>query len=76
MGAAETKKVVVIGGGISGLSTAFYLQKKGKENGLSLDITLIEKSETLGGKVQTLHRDGFVIEKGPDSFMARRKSVV
>lgn len=76
MGAAETKKVVVIGGGISGLSTAFYLQKKGKENGLSLDITLIEKSETLGGKVQTLHRDGFVIEKGPDSFMARKLPII
>lgn len=76
MGEVERKKVIVIGGGISGLSTAFYLQKTGQEKGLPLDITLIEKSETLGGKVQTLHRDGFVIEKGPDSFLARKLPMI
>ncbi|WP_106508417.1 protoporphyrinogen oxidase, partial [Escherichia coli] len=35
---------------------------------------LIEASHRLGGKVQTVYRDGFVIERGPDSFLARKMS--
>lgn len=76
MGEGERKKVVVIGGGISGLSAAFYLQQSSLKKGLPLDITVIEKGESLGGKVQTLHRDGFVIEKGPDSFLARKMPII
>lgn len=66
------RKVVIIGGGLSGLSAAFYVRKYYREAGLQPDIVLIEKDKTLGGKIETLHRDGFVIEKGPDSFLARK----
>jgi oxygen-dependent protoporphyrinogen oxidase len=38
--------------------------------------TLIEKSKTLGGKIQTVHRDGFVIERGPDSFLSRKTPII
>lgn len=68
------QKVVVIGGGITGVTTAYYLQKEAREKGLSLDVTLLEASHRLGGKIQTETRDGFVIEKGPDSFLARKLS--
>ncbi|MDF2607828.1 MAG: hemG [Bacillales bacterium] len=68
------KRVVVIGGGITGLSAAYYLQKEAKEKGLPIETILIEASSRLGGKIQTITRDGFIIEKGPDSFLARKVS--
>ncbi|MBW4083205.1 protoporphyrinogen oxidase [Paenibacillus sp. S150] len=66
------RKVVIIGGGLSGLSAAFYARKYYREAGIQPDIILVEKDKCLGGKIETLHRDGFVIEKGPDSFLARK----
>lgn len=68
------KKIVIIGGGITGLAAAFYLEKEIKERALPIDCTLIEASPRLGGKIQTIHKDGYVIEKGPDSFLERKKS--
>lgn len=70
----KRKKVVVIGGGITGLTAAYYLQQTAKEQALSLDVRLLEGSRRLGGKFQTVYRDGFVIERGPDSFLERKKS--
>ncbi|WP_066295050.1 protoporphyrinogen oxidase [Bacillus sp. FJAT-29937] len=70
----QKKRVVIIGGGITGLTAAFYLQKEASVKGLPLDIRLIESTDRLGGKMQTVVRDGFVIERGPDSFLARKQS--
>lgn len=70
----EKRKVAVIGGGITGLAAAFYLQKEAREKGYPLEVILIEASHRLGGKIQTVRRDGFVIERGPDSFLERKKS--
>jgi oxygen-dependent protoporphyrinogen oxidase len=39
-------------------------------------VKLIEASHRLGGKMQTVVRDGFTIERGPDSFLARKTSIV
>lgn len=68
------KHVAIIGGGITGLTTAFYLQKLSKEKGIEIDFTLIEASDKLGGKISTIRKDGYVIEKGPDSFLQRKIS--
>ncbi|WP_044893225.1 protoporphyrinogen oxidase [Bacillus alveayuensis] len=70
----QKKKVVIIGGGITGISAAFYLQKKVKEKELPVDIYLIEAKPRLGGKIETVQRNGFTIERGPDSFLERKKS--
>lgn len=70
------KSVAVIGGGISGLSAAYYARKLFRERRMEVQITLIERSHRLGGKIQTLHRDGFTIEQGPDSFLARKTAVL
>ena len=70
----EKKKVVIIGGGITGLSAAYYLQKEIDANKLPISITLVESTSRLGGKVQTVSKDGYVIEKGPDSILARKES--
>jgi oxygen-dependent protoporphyrinogen oxidase len=57
------KKVAVIGGGISGLTTAFLLKSKG------IDVTLFERADTVGGNVQTVTRDGYTLEQGPNSLL-------
>ncbi|WP_340008201.1 protoporphyrinogen oxidase [Paenibacillus sp. FSL K6-0276] len=71
-----SRRIVIIGGGLSGLSAAFYIRKFYKEAGMKPDIVLLEKDKTLGGKIETLHRDGFVIEKGPDSFLASKTEMI
>lgn len=68
-------KIVVVGGGITGLAATYYLQKIVREQKLPVEVTLIEGSNRLGGKMQTVVRDGFVIERGPDSFLARKTSI-
>ena len=59
-------KVMIVGGGISGLSAAYYLNKAGER------ATLIERAPGLGGVVQTSVQEGCVIEAGPDSFLAAK----
>jgi oxygen-dependent protoporphyrinogen oxidase len=59
-------KVIIIGGGISGLSAAYYLSKAG------MRATLVEKDSRLGGVICTDNMYGCVIEGGPDGFMAAK----
>ncbi|OIK10106.1 protoporphyrinogen oxidase [Bacillus sp. MUM 116] len=73
---AQKQKVAIIGGGIAGLAAAFYLQKTIKEKHLPIEVKLIEASHRLGGKMQTVVKDGFTIERGPDSFLARKTSII
>ncbi|MEX1029588.1 MAG: protoporphyrinogen oxidase [Paenibacillaceae bacterium] len=65
-------RIAIAGAGISGLSAAYYIQKFCRDKGIDAHLTIIEPSEQLGGKIRTLHRDGCVIEQGPDSFLARK----
>jgi protoporphyrinogen/coproporphyrinogen III oxidase len=63
---AGPPKTVIIGGGISGLSAAYYLCKGGAE------CTIVESQPRLGGVIQTEHIEGCLIEGGPDSFLAAK----
>lgn len=72
----QALKLVIVGGGITGLSAAYYAQKMSREKGLPLHVTLLEQGPSLGGKIQTAHRDGFIIERGPDSFLARKMPII
>jgi protoporphyrinogen/coproporphyrinogen III oxidase len=60
--------VVIIGGGISGLAAAHRLVRDAPE----IRVTLLEAEDRLGGKIVTERIDGFVIEGGPDSFLAAK----
>jgi len=63
------KKVLVIGGGISGLSTAWLLDKRAREAGISLDLCLFEQEQQPGGKIKSVREDGFLCEWGPNGFL-------
>lgn len=60
------KRVIIVGGGIAGLSAAYRLKQTAPEAA----ITLIESDSRLGGKIITDRVDGFVIEGGPDTFLS------
>jgi protoporphyrinogen/coproporphyrinogen III oxidase len=61
-------RIVIVGGGISGLAAAHRLI----ELSPTTHVTLIEASPRLGGTIQTQYRDGFLIERGPDSFISEK----
>lgn len=71
----KRRKVVIVGGGITGLTTAYYLQQKAKAQNEQLDIVLIEASLRLGGKIHTVRKNGFIIERGPESFFDTDSSI-
>lgn len=53
--------VAVIGGGLTGLTTAYYLKRSGK------DVHIFEKADRVGGVIKTLHENGFTYETGPNT---------
>lgn len=69
--------VAIIGGGISGLSTAWYLQQA-QYHGLGVTYTVLEAESRWGGKiltefVQDFAPEPFIVEGGPDSFLGMQK---
>jgi len=70
------KNIAVVGGGITGLTAAYYLKKEIQRTNLPYEVKLIEASDRLGGKINTVHREGFVLERGADSFLERKKPAV
>ena len=65
-------KLVIVGGGIAGLSAAYYAVRRAEREGLPLDVTVLEADARWGGKITTDRVDGFVIEGGPDTFLATK----
>jgi oxygen-dependent protoporphyrinogen oxidase len=61
--------VVIVGGGVSGLSTAYFLGRAGIRS------TIIEKSRRLGGLIRTDFIEGCQVEAGPDSYLAAKPAV-
>lgn len=63
------KKVIIVGGGISGLATAWLLRDKAQKGGAELELTLLEKEERVGGKIRSIREEGFLCEWGPNGFL-------
>ncbi len=70
--AQEQKRAIVIGGGITGLAAAYRLKRETENRSIPLEIILLEASNRVGGVIQTEHRDGFIIEHGPDAFISTK----
>ena len=68
--AAETTvDLCVVGGGISGLAAAWAAHSRG------WTVRVVETSRTVGGKVRTEQRDGYLVESGPQSFLGSHDAV-
>ena len=67
---ASALPTVIVGGGISGLSTAYYLSNGG------LPSTIVESRPWLGGVIQTEQIDGCTLEAGPDSFLSAKPAAL
>jgi len=65
-------RVVVIGGGLSGLAAGYAVIRQANREGRSVRLMLLEASDRLGGSILTERRDGFLVEAGPDSFVVTR----
>jgi oxygen-dependent protoporphyrinogen oxidase len=65
-------RVVVVGGGITGLAAGYYLHQEAQRHGLSLQLTLLEASDRLGGVIGTSHDQGLLLEHGPDCFISSK----
>ena len=69
---SDAAHVVIVGGGISGLTTAWRLQQQARAACGPVDITILERRESTGGKLITEQVDGYTVEHGPDIFLARK----
>lgn len=64
-------RVVVVGGGITGLALAFSLQADAQRRGAPLLLRVLDGAARAGGHVQTTRADGFLVEAGPNGFLNR-----
>ena len=63
------KRLVVIGGGISGTAAAFTAKKRAREIARELDVVLLEKEAEVGGKALSLAENGWLFETGPLGYL-------
>ncbi len=66
---AQVAKIGIIGAGISGLSTAFYLLQESLQQNLEIDLTILERSDRLGGVIWSEKTEDCLIEGGPQNFV-------
>jgi len=65
-------RVVVIGGGISGLAAAHRVVELNRRDGRPLEVIVLETGSRLGGVIETRRQDGMVLEGGPDAFLTEK----
>ncbi len=65
-------RIVIVGGGISGLSIAHYLTKQAKAKGADIDLVLLESTKRVGGKIESVWDNGYLCEGGPNGFLSGR----
>lgn len=70
------KTIAIIGGGITGLSAAYEMQKQAQEQQLEVQFLLIERNDYVGGKIHTAYTEEFKMETGADSIVARHPGVL
>ncbi|HEY7166620.1 MAG TPA: protoporphyrinogen oxidase [Candidatus Binatia bacterium] len=71
-----SSRIVVIGGGITGLAAANRILEVKRASNLDIEPLLLEASPRLGGTVGTERLDGFLIEAGPDSFITEKPAAL
>jgi len=64
-------RVVVAGGGITGLATAFTLRTAAARRGVAIELTVLDAAAEPGGHARTIEEDDFLVERGPNGFLDR-----
>ena len=62
-------RIAIIGGGISGLATAYAVEQLAASRGVELETVLVEKENRTGGKIWSIKEDGYLCEWGPNGFL-------
>jgi oxygen-dependent protoporphyrinogen oxidase len=70
------KKVVIVGAGISGLSTAFALEQLAAGENIDLEVTIVEKELRCGGKIWSIQDHGYLCEWGPNGFLDNKPATL
>jgi len=73
---AHTAKIGIIGAGISGLTTAYYLLQESLHQNLDIEVTILERSDRLGGVIWSEKTEGFLLEGGPQNFVAFKPQIL
>lgn len=68
-------RLVVVGGGISGLASAWAARTAAQRSGVALDVLVLERAKDVGGKARTIVRDGWLVEGGPSGFFRGREEL-
>ena len=66
----NTHDIVIIGAGLTGLTTAFALRNKNR------NVTILERADRVGGQIQSHHVNGFVFESGPNTGVVKYPEVM
>jgi oxygen-dependent protoporphyrinogen oxidase len=69
---SDPAKLVVVGGGITGLAAAYGALLATRKAGRAASISVLEQAPRFGGKLVTERRDGFLIDGGPDSWVVSK----
>ncbi len=65
----QRPRIVVIGGGIAGLASAYLTRELARERVVEIELTVLEANERHGGSTRTDHVDGYTCEWGPNGFL-------
>jgi protoporphyrinogen/coproporphyrinogen III oxidase len=70
------KRIVIIGAGITGLTAAYCLAQRQRQSSEPFEFVLLEAGSRAGGVVHTEPHDGFLLERGPDSFISEKPAAI
>lgn len=68
-------RLVVVGGGISGLAAAWAARRLADQRGVPLDVVVLERNAEVGGKARSIEQDGWLVEAGPSGFLGGRPAM-
>jgi len=65
----DTRRIAVIGGGVSGLAAAYFVKKIARGKGRPVQVELFEEEARAGGKFDARLQNGYTVEAGPNGFL-------